>query len=432
MENNNKRISLNLNVRGLGSSATLEINERSNELLSKGIKVYKLGLGQSPFPVPTPVVNALKLHAHEKDYLPVKGLATLREAVADFHREKDKVDARAENVLIGPGSKELLFLLQIVYYGEIIVPTPCWVSYEPQAKITGRNIIFIPTSYEERWRISADKFAEFCESECDMYRPRLLVLNYPGNPDGLTYSKDELQRISKVARDYETIILSDEIYARLHHKGEHVSIARYYPEGTIISSGLSKWCGAGGWRLGTFAFPPDMNKLLNSMASVASETYTSVSAPIQYAAVRAFRGGVVIERYLWHVRRILATLGNQCHDMLTKAGVRIHSPIGAFYLFLDFTPLAEKLNKRGIYNGPSLCNRLLEEKQVALIPGIHFGRGREELTARMAYVNFDGPKALAASENIALDKPLPDDFTNKWCEDTIVGTQRIVDWILRN
>jgi aspartate aminotransferase len=262
-----------------------------------------------------------------------------------------------------------------------------------------------------------------------MYRPRLLVLNYPGNPDGLTYTSDELKEIAKVAREYEVIILSDEIYARLHHKGEHVSIAKFYPEGTIISSGLSKWCGAGGWRLGTFAFPPDMSQLMNSMASVASETYTSVSAPIQYAAVRAFRGGVVIERYLWHVRRILAALGKQCHEMLTDAGVRIHPPIGAFYLFLDFTPLADKLSKRGITDGPTLCRRLLEEKQVAVIPGVHFGRSREELTTRMAYVNFNGPKALTAGENIPLEKTLPRDFTQKWCEDAIVGTQRIVDWV---
>ena len=209
MQNNSKRISLNLNVRGLGPSATLEINERSNELISNGIKVYKLGLGQSPFPVPTPVVNALKLHAHEKDYLPVKGLPALRKAVAEFHGKMDNVDVQSENVLIGPGSKELLFLLQIVFYGEIVVPTPCWVSYEPQAQITGRKIIFIPTSYKDRWRIKAENFANFCEGECDMYRPRLLVLNYPGNPDGLTYTKDELRDIAKVARKYEVLILSD-------------------------------------------------------------------------------------------------------------------------------------------------------------------------------------------------------------------------------
>jgi aspartate aminotransferase len=115
--------------------------------------------------------------------------------------------------------------------------------------------------------------------------------------------------------------------------------------------------------------------------------------------------------------------------MLTDAGVRIHPPIGAFYLFLDFSPFADELSKKGIADGPTLCKRLLEEKQVATIPGLFFGRAREELTARMAYVNFNGPKALTSSENIPLDKPLPEDFTQKWCEDVICGTQRIVEWV---
>ena len=92
--------SLNLNVRGLGQSATLAINERSNVLRREGHRVYKLGLGQSPFPIPSEVVNALRLHAHEDDYLPVAGLPALREAVAEFHRQKDRVQARPEGVLV--------------------------------------------------------------------------------------------------------------------------------------------------------------------------------------------------------------------------------------------------------------------------------------------------------------------------------------------
>jgi aspartate aminotransferase len=413
----------------MGSSPTLTINERSEELRSEGIRVFKLGLGQSPFPVPVPVVNALKLHAHEKDYLPVKGLPSLRKAVANFHRKKDNVIAQAENVLVGPGSKELLFLLQLVFYGEIIVPTPCWVSYEPQARIVRRKILLLPTCYEDRWRMPAERLAEICESEHDIYRPRLLVLNYPGNPDGLTYTEEELKEIAKVAEEYEIIILSDEIYARLHHKGEHVSIAKFYPEGTIISSGLSKWCGAGGWRLGTFTFPPDLDWLMNAMAAVASETYTSVSAPIQFAAVRAFRAGVVIERYLWHVRRILAALGRECHLILSEAGIRVHAPVGAFYLFPDFTPFADKLSKHGFINSRILCEKLLEEKKVALVPGESFGRPGNELTARLAYVNFDGAKALTASENIPLDQKLPENFTHMWCEDVIEGTRIVADWV---
>jgi aspartate aminotransferase len=425
----NKHVSLNMSVRGIGKSSTLAINELSNELLSNEKKVYKLGLGQSPFPVPEPVVDALRLHAHEKDYLQVEGLRDLRAAVARFHRRKDDININPKNVLVGPGSKELMFLLQLVFYGEILIPTPCWVSYIPQAKIIGRNVHLIHTSFENKWHITPTQLAELCEDQQDRYRPRILILNYPTNPDGGTYSPEELKSIAQIAKKFEVIVLSDEIYGQIHHDGKHVSIARYYPNGTIISSGLSKWCGAGGWRLGTFAFPTDLRWLMNSMASVASETYTSVCAPIQFAAVRAFRSNGDIERYLFHIRRILKALGMYCYEAMTMAGVRVHPPEGAFYLFLDFTPFANNLKKKYIETSGTLTARLLEETGVAMLPGEAFGRPAEELTARMAYVNFDGSSALAASEAIPMDEPLPDEFIHSWCNDTVQAMQKINEWL---
>lgn len=424
-----KPVSLNLNLRGMGLSATLALNERCRQLRQEGRTICNLGLGQSPFPVPNSVVEALRLAAPQKDYLPVRGLPALREAVADFHRSHDEIEAYADGVIIGPGSKELMFLLQLTYYGEIIITTPCWVSYLPQARIIGRKVSMIHTSHEQGWRITAEQLQRSWELVHDDYRPRLLVLNYPSNPSGRTYTPDELKEIAEVARRFQAIVLSDEIYGQLHHRGQHVSIARFYPEGTIISSGLSKWCGAGGWRLGTFHFPPDLYWLLDAMAAVASETYTSVSAPIQHAAVTAFRGGVDIERYLWHVRRILAVLGRQCADILDQAGIRVFVPDGAFYLFLDFSPLRERLAKRGIEKGAALCNRLLEEVAVAILPGVAFARSRGELTARLAYVDFDGGRVLAASESIPLHEDLPADFTRRWCERVLQGVERIAEWV---
>jgi aspartate aminotransferase len=423
-----KHVSLNLNVRGLDQSATLAINERSRRLQSQGKFVYRLGLGQSPFPVPVPVVDALRLHAHEKDYLPAKGLRSLREAVAGFHRRKDGIEARPEDVLIGPGSKELMFILQLVYYGELIVPTPCWVSYVPQATIIGRQVRLIHTGYRDKWHITAECLEEHCEREHDEYRPRILVLNYPGNPDGCTYTAEELRNLAEVARRFEVVLLSDEIYGQLHHRGEHISVARFYPERTIISSGLSKWCGAGGWRLGTFTFPPDLDWLLETMASVASETYTSVSAPIQYAAVRAFQGGVRIERYLCHARRILSALGTKCAGILINSGLRVHPPEGGFYLFLDFSPVADNLRKRGITDSTALCERLLRDTGVAVLPGAAFERPGNELTARLAYVDFDGSTALAASETTPLEQPLPDRFIEFHCHNVIEAAHLIAEW----
>jgi aspartate aminotransferase len=422
-------VHLNLNVRGMTSSATVAINERCNELVCEGKEIFKLGLGQSPFPVPDSVVEELRKHAHEKDYLPVMGLQRLRSAVADCQRRMHGLSSTWDDVLIGPGSKELMFLLQLVYYGDLVIPRPSWVSYAPQARIIGRQVRWLETDRDNNWRLMPDELAALCEE--DPGRPRVVIVNYPSNPTGATYSTDRLKELAQVARRHRVVLLSDEIYGELHHKGQHVSIARFYPEGTIVSSGLSKWCGAGGWRLGTFTFPPTLSWLRDAMGAVASETFTSTSAPIQYAAVRAFEGGDDIERYLWKSRKLLGSLGRWAARRLALAGISIGLPSGGFYLFPDFAPLADRLQARGITTGRDLCARLLEETGVAILPGCEFGRPDSELTARLAYVDFDGARALAAVDTSATNGSLPESFLRDYCEKILTSVDRIGEWVQR-
>ena len=420
-------VHLNLNVRGLSQSATLAINERSARLHREGRDVYRLGLGQSPFPVAAPVVEELRSNAHQKDYLPVKGLPQLREAVAGYHRRQEGVEYTREDVLVGPGSKELMFLVQLVYYGDLVIPTPSWVSYAPQANIIGRHIRWVPTRRADGWRITPEGLEALCQK--DPTRPRILILNYPNNPSGTTYSSQELEQLARVARRYKVILISDEIYGEVHFDGAHQSIARYYPEGTVISSGLSKWCGAGGWRLGTFTFPPNLRWLLDAVSVVASETFTSTSAPIQYAAVRAYEGGIEIERYLSNSRRILKALGLSLATSLQQEGFKVPTPQGGFYLFPSFTPFRERLLQRGISTSIQLSERLLEETGVAVLPGSEFGRPPEELTIRLAFVDFDGARALVSAESIPLDSELPDGFLNTHCKRVTTAIDRLCQWI---
>ncbi len=361
--------------------------------------------------------------------MPVQGLAILREAVADFHRRKDGVEASADCVMIGPGSKELVFLLQLVFDSEIIIVSPCWVSYIPQAKIIGKDISVIHSSFKDGWHLTPALFREYAISRKNKSKPALMILNYPGNPDGVSFKEEDLKAIAKIARENNVIILSDEIYGQLHHEGKHISIGKFYPEGTIISSGLSKWCGAGGWRLGTFTFPTNLKWLLDKMSIVASETYTSVSAPIQYAAVQAFKGGTEIEEYLLQVRKILSHLGKECVTILRKANVEVHDPVGGFYLFLDFSFYSDRFIKKGIHNSKEMCERLLEETGVAILHGESFSRSATEFTARMAYVDFDGARALAASKLIPPHEPLPNDFNSTYCSKVVEGIQKMTDWL---
>ncbi|MFQ5709119.1 MAG: pyridoxal phosphate-dependent aminotransferase [bacterium] len=420
-------VNLNLNVRGLTQSATLEINERSKKLQGEGKRVFKLGLGQSPFPVPKPVVEALQANAHQKAYLPVQGLEELRQAVAEYHHRTQDIECVTEDVLIGPGSKELMFVLQLVYYGDLVIPTPSWVSYAPQAQIIGRRINWLRTHLNNGWRLMPDAIETICHQ--DSNRPRIIVLNYPNNPSGGTYKLEELKALAQVARKYRVILLSDEIYGELHHNSHHVSIARFYPEGTIISSGLSKWCGAGGWRLGTFVFPNSLHWLRDAMAVVASETYTATSAPIQYAAVRAFKGSADIEEYLHQSRRILRALGRHIAHQLSEVGVVVPEPKGAFYLFPDFCQFREVLKHRGIGTSEEFCRRLLRDTGVAILPGTSFGRMPDELTARIAYVDFDGARALEAAQQTPRYKVREIDFLKVYCSNVITAIDRLCEWL---
>jgi aspartate aminotransferase len=413
---------LNLYVRGMKSSATVAINERSDALRAEGRDIIKFGLGQSPFPVPDCVVQSLQANAHEKDYLPVKGLRQLRDAVAAFHARRDGISGRSgDDVLVGPGSKELIFLLQLVFYGDLVIPAPAWVSYAPQARMLGRTVRMVPTEREAGWRLTAERLNQLCEE--DEGRPRILVLNYPSNPTGLSFDTSQLQAIASIARKHQLVVVSDEIYGEVHHTGGHVSLARFYPEGTIVSAGLSKWCGAGGWRIGTFFFPPQMRWLLDAMATAASETYTSVCAPIQFASVRAYQGGEEIDAYLAASRRVLEALGRWCAQRLRQTGAAVDDPQGAFYLFPDFEPLRARIEAKGIRTPEQLCSALLEDTGVAVLPGVDFGRPREELTIRLAYVDFDGAKAIA---NASAD--LDEAWLRMHCPRVIEGIERIANW----
>lgn len=413
---------LNLNVRGMGPSATLAINELSQQLAASGRQVYRLGLGQSPFPVPEHVRESLARNAHQKDYLSVKGLPALRQGVVDWVKRTEGLDYSTDNVLIGPGTKELMFLVQLVYYGDLVIPSPSWVSYAPQARIIGRHIHWLRTQPETGLGVEPDALEELCEKDPD--RPRLLILNSPSNPTGLCYTEDQLQALAAVLRKYRVLALSDEIYSGTHFTGDHVSLARYYPEGTIISNGLSKWCGAGGWRLGFFVFPESLSWLADAMAAVASETFTSTSAPIQYAAVSALEDRPEMTSYLQRSRRILAELAGHAHRTLTGAGAVMSPAAGGFYLFPRFEAHRDRLNVRGIDNGRTFCERLLEETGVAVLPGDCFGRPGRELSLRLAIVDFDGETALAK----AADGPVDEAFVKRHCDRVTTAIERMADW----
>ena len=399
-------------VKDLKPSSTLLINETSRRLEEQGKKIYKFGFGQSPFNVPEDVVMELKDNAHQNKYLPMQGLFELRNTVAKYTSKKKNYDYKSENVIIGPGSKELMFLLHVIFDGEIILPAPSWVSYAPQA-ILGRNKIqILQTKRENNWFPTAVEIEEVILK--DKTKNYLLFLNSPNNPSGQIC--ENLEEISIVAKKYNLIILSDEIYSDLSFEDNYKSISSFCPEKTIISTGLSKWCGAGGWRLGYFLIPDTLKEIKNMINVLASETFSAVSAPIQYAAIKAYKNDY--SDYINKSRNILKAVGNYVYENLRSNKVLINSPQGGFYLMPEF------LNKR--FNSSSeMCDNLLNDTGVALLPGSDFGFDKNRMLARLSFTDFDGQKFM---DRIKVGKIIDKNTIKEFAPKIIEGVDKLKKW----
>ena len=414
----NKQNMLYERFRNTEPSSTLRINEISNKLLDEGKNVYKFGLGQSPFPVPEILIETLKKNAHQKDYLNVSGLLKLREVVAKYHSKKNLYNYSEDNVIIGPGSKELIFQCQMVTEMPLLLPKPSWVSYEPQAKILKKDVNWIDTSKNTNWHLSANALRDYCKN--NKYKNQLLILNSPNNPTGT--NNEELEELSKICKENNIIVISDEIYTELDFNGNYHSISHFYPEGTIISSGLSKWCGAGGWRLGTLTFPKELKIIHDSVRSLASETFTSVSAPIQYAAVKAYTEDH--SEYLNNSRTILKKVADFVYDQLSEIGIECIRPQGGFYILCDFSKIIKHNNI--INNATTLCEQVLQNTGFAMLPGKNFGIEDEKLITRMAFVDFDGNKALSFMKD---NTSIKDDDFNELFPKINEGILNLKSWL---
>ena len=399
-------------IKKLKPSATIALNEKSKKLISEGKKIYKFGFGQSPFPVPQEIQKELSINAHQKDYLPMQGLPELRHAISSYLNKRNKVKFDFDDIIIGPGSKELMFLLNQIFNGEIILPAPSWVSYAPQADISNNKVHWIETSSETNWFPTVEQLEKKIKKIGD--KKILLILNSPSNPSGAICKN--LKEIADLVKKNKIIVLSDEIYSELTFSKKIDSISNYCPENTIISSGLSKWCGAGGWRLGFFAIPKKLLEIKNAMKVIGSESFTSVSAPIQYAAVKAYTENFA--GYIESSINILKCVGEYVYSNLKSNNVIITPPAGGFYLMPEFK------NKK-FKNSSDMCENILKETGVALLPGSDFGLNPRKMLARLSYTDFDGSKFL---EKTYGSKNLDNEIVKKYAPNIVDGVKKLKAW----
>ncbi|KAE9548351.1 hypothetical protein FO519_008436 [Halicephalobus sp. NKZ332] len=408
------------------AASNLSFNNHIKDLISKGRKIHHFGFGESPFPVPEPFKQGLIESAGRNEYLSVEGLLDLRKEILKFHSKYGDFDHfTVEDFVLGAGSKEVIYHIMNVFGGEVLLVSPSWTSYFPQTQLSGRPAIVIEPTRENRFvpkKADIEKALSFCDPDL----PKVLVLNSPNNPTGIIYSEDDVKEISEICKKHKILILSDEIYARLTNK-KFTSFAKFYPEGTIVTSGFSKWASLGGWRAGYALFPKELSKLREAVSSAGSHSYTCQPSPVQHALVKGLRHLDELEDYINRTKKVLSLAGHYCHRKLRSVGVISHLSEGAYYFMPDF----EICRGERIQNGEQLCEVLLKEANVALQPcDPHYLRPRGELSTRFAFVNFKGEEAM---KNVDINKNYNDDeeeeFLKKYAEPLVDGVDSIIKFV---
>ena len=353
---------MNARVKALAPSDILGFNKEI-----AGIDgIVKLTLGEPDFFTPEHVKQAgiQAIQDNRSHYTESRGMPSLRKAAADYLRAKYELDYDPNTqMVITAGATGGIFsgLTAMINPGDtVILPTPIFPLYIPIAQLSGAKTVFVDTS-DDDFILKPDKLEAAVENSEGPVKA--LVLNYPTNPTGVTYAREDLEALAQVARKHGFFVLSDEIYAELTYQGTHVSMGTILPEQTVVLSGVSKSHAMTGWRVGIAAGPADV---IDQISKVNEFTITSVTTNAQYAAQEALTKGMNDTdpmREAYRKRR----------DYLVKAlpevGLDVIDPKGAFYIFARLP--------EGMRDSWSFVYDLARKAKVAVIPGASFGPGGE-------------------------------------------------------
>jgi aspartate aminotransferase len=388
--------------------------------------------GGSPFPVPTAMQDALKQHADAGTYLPAVGIEPLRKQISAFWQEHFELDVDPNRIVVMPGSKQAIMQVLMLMQGPVLLPQPSWVGYLPIAQLLGKEIIEVPTTADDGYRVTADGLASVAEELGA--RQSILILNSPNNPTGAVYSPSELESIAGVCREHGIVVISDEIYSMItYERSGFTSMAKIYPEGTFVTTGVSKFAGAGGYRLGFAILPTESTEAqVMNFAKVGAATYTNAAAPIQHAAIAAFSLDDEMTTYIEaqrNLHRIMTT--DLSRRFVELEGVEATAPAGSFYFFADFEGLRQKLRSLGVNTGMELEHLLYgHPHHIAMVAGESLVMPPESLTFRVASVDYDGAAAMAAYLD-ASPRSADEEraFVETHAPRLILGVERLRRWI---
>ncbi len=354
---------------------------------------YGFAFGQAPFPVPQVVQKALRDNADKGTYAGVSGIPELRKAISSYNKEYFGLEIDPSQVYVGPGTKELIFNLLEVLHGTVILPTPAWLGYLPQIRFRKKNFHMLPVSKNKK--ITANKLEHLALRLHD--RQKILIFNNPHNPTGLVYSRLELEEIVDVCRRQNIIVISDEIYAQTTYDMKNfTSLAKIYPEGTFVTNGLSKSHAAGGYRLGYVIFPEDSKILQQHFKKILATEYTATSTPTQFAAIAGFTKSKELDDYFEVARQIHSMMGIYTYNALNQIeGIQATKPESTFYLLADFNFYSDEFQMNKINTSQKFSQSLISHPyHTAIVGGDSLVLERTDYSARLAFVDYDGEKAM--------------------------------------
>ena len=360
-------------IRAIKPSPTLAINAKAVSMRQAGVDVISFGVGEPDFDTPRHIRQA-GVRAIEEGftrYTAAGGIPELKDAIVEKFRSDNSLSYEREEVMVSCGGKHVLYNLAQAALNpgdEVIIPAPYWVSYPPIVVLAGARPVIVETGEAEDFKLSADALEESITP-----RTKLLVLNSPSNPTGSVYTQGELERLAEVLLRHDISVVSDEIYEKLIFDGKpFYSIAQVSEElkgKVFVVNGVSKTYAMTGWRIGYVA---GAREVIAGMTKIQSQSTSNPNSIAQKAAIAALTGpqdsvGHMVEafdeRRKYLVGRLNALPGNHCN-----------MPVGAFYAFPDFGHYFKTdLQGRDIKGSADLCEYLLTEARVALVPGIAFG-----------------------------------------------------------
>jgi len=389
-------------------SATLAINEAMQKRKANGEKLLHLGFGESGLPVPEFITQILRISADQNSYGAVVGSEEARGAAAGWFSRRG-LPTGAEQILLAPGSKALLFAALATIPGDLILPRPSWVSYAAQAALLNKPTIDVPIPDDAGGIPDPDLLeAAIIRSLSSGGNPGVLLLTVPDNPTGTMARPEAIEKVCSIAQKYELAIVSDEIYAEVVHSGAAPSAATYLESRTIITTGLSKSLALGGWRIGFARVPQNEwgHKILDDMIGVASEVWSSLAAPMQAVAAYVLNEPDEVKDHIRRSVRLHAIVANAVYQEFIAAGAACRKPVAGFYLYPDFEPLRARLGAKGIYSGSDLAGAMLDQHGVGILAGEAFGDDPAALRARVATSLLYGTTPEERWEALESDDPL--------------------------